>query len=143
MRENGHAYSPETLFEAVARGGSTAGHESHLRLCRTGVGWGPYFPVSRGDHGGTGVGGCDAKSGSPARGDLFVVMGPIATQERRDGTNHDIRERGRASRQAHLAQQSRRLWAASREEPDDLTGAPPMEHVMPSPKAWPTMTCLS
>ena len=25
-REDGHAYSPETLSEAVARGGSTAGH---------------------------------------------------------------------------------------------------------------------
>src|SRR5262249_26986940 len=34
-------------------------------------------------------------SESLARGELFVVVGPAATQERRDGTPHDISGRGR------------------------------------------------
>jgi len=42
----------------------------------------------------------------------LVVMGPATTQEHRDGTHHDMRGQGRASRQAHLAQEPQ--WATAR-----------------------------
>ena len=71
------------------------------------------------DHGGTVVGGCDAKSETAPRGDLDVVVGPSTTQERRDGTNDDKRSPGRASRQAHVAQKSQRSQPGAREAPDD------------------------
>ena len=71
------------------------------------------------DHGGTVVGGCDAKSETAPRGDLNVVVGPSTTQERRGWTNDDKRSPGRASRQAHVAQKSQRSQPGAREAPDD------------------------
>ena len=64
------------------------------------------------------LGGCDAKSDRLGDGDLFVVMGPTTTQERREVSHRDIRGQGRAPRQAHLAQESQWLGPAGREAPD-------------------------
>ena len=74
---------------------------------------------SRNDHGSGGGGECDAEFESLARGGLYVVVGPVTTQERRDGTHHDKRGQGRTSRQAHLSQESQWRGPAGREEPDD------------------------
>src|SRR5215472_13276439 len=77
---------------------------------------------SRGDHGSGGGGGCDARSESLAHDDLSVVVRPTATQERRDGTHHDIRGRGgRPGR--HIWPRSHSGPAVGRGEPDDL-GSP-------------------
>ena len=75
------------------------------------------------DHGGSIVGGCDAKSETAPRGDLNVVVGPTTTQERRGWTNDYKRGRGRASRQAHVAQKSQRPQPGGREAPDDHESA--------------------